>query len=112
MSYEVVFADRFKGSVKDLKKRYPNVADDIKGAIRELNDTPDIGKVIPRDYGARKLRVVNSSAKKGKSGGFRLIYFVQQLPRPEIWFLLLYSKGEKEDVSLTELAELVGSIDA
>jgi mRNA-degrading endonuclease RelE of RelBE toxin-antitoxin system len=82
----------------------------LKRAIKELQTDPKIGKVIPHDDGARKLRLANSSANKGKSGGFRLIYYVQELPKPILWFLLVYSKNEQEDVGSSELEKLVAAI--
>lgn len=98
MSYEVVFTDTFKDCVKHLKKRYPSVADDVKQAIHVLMGSPAVGNVIPNSNGVRKLRLRNSSVNKGKSGGFRLFYFVKDEPRATLWFLLLISKNEQEDV--------------
>jgi len=110
MSYEVVFSDSFQTSVKQLKKRYARVADDLKRAVHALQADPTIGNLIPDDYGARKLRLPNSSAQRGKSGGFRLIYYVQDDQRRALWLLLLYSKSDQENVSPSELRQLMGRL--
>ena len=110
MSYEVVFSDSFQTSVKQLKKRYARVADDLKRAVHALQADPTIGNLIPDDYGARKLRLPNSSAQRGKSGGFRLIYYVQDDQRRALWLLLLYSKSDQENVSPSELRQLMGQL--
>lgn len=109
MSYDVVPAESFQACVKQLKKRYQSIGEDLKVAIRSLQTDPTIGNVIPNGEGARKLRVRNSSANKGKSGGFRLIYLVQEVPRQRIVLLLVYSKSDQADVDLTELRRLIAS---
>ena len=110
MSFEVVPTESFQATVKQLKKRYVRVSEDLKQAIRSLQADPSIGNVIPKDYGARKLRLPNSSANRGKSGGFRLIYFVQQGQRPALWLLLIYSKSDQENVGLTELKNIMSDL--
>jgi mRNA-degrading endonuclease RelE of RelBE toxin-antitoxin system len=109
MSYEVVPAESFQACVKQLKKRYQSIAEDLKVAIRSLQADPAIGNVIPNGEGARKLRVRNSSANKGKSGCFRLIYLVQEVPRQRIVLLFVYSKSDQEDVELAELRRLIAT---
>lgn len=55
--------------------------------------------------GFAKLRVVDGRNNKGKSGGFRIIYF--DLPALEIVFLfLLYPKSVKENLSLEQVSAL------
>lgn len=81
MSYEVVLCDSFKRAVKYLEKRYPSVKDDVRNAIRRVLETPDAGDVIPGGHGVRKLRVANSDQRKGKSGGYRVLYYLASNPR-------------------------------
>jgi hypothetical protein len=64
----------------------------------ELLANPTKGKIVQGTGGARKLRMKLRGT--GKSGGARVIYYFVDL-KGEIWFLDLYQKKEKED--LTEI---------
>lgn len=55
----------------------------------------EVGKVIPRSGGCRKVRW--SKEGTGKSGGVRVIYFTK-LANGEIWLLVIYSKVVKENI--------------
>lgn len=109
-SYKVVLTDSFKRSIKRLKKRYRHVKDDVRLAIKALLVTPELGVQI--SFEARKLRVRNSDLKKGKSGGYRLLYFVSEPPEPTIYLLLLYAKSDQENVTQRELQRLLEEIES
>lgn len=72
-----------------------------------LLQDPESGDLIQGTGGLRKVRAAGRG--KGKRGGFRVIYL--DLPAVEkIYLLLLYEKGEKDDISPSEkkvLRELV-----
>ncbi len=56
---------------------------------------PEAGSLIKATGGVRKLRwrLPNS----GKSGGIRIIYYVQYEPN-EFWLLTLYAKSKQENI--------------
>jgi len=60
-----------------------------------LATNPEVGKVIPKSGGCRKIRW--SIAGTGKRGGTRIIYF-NRLPNEEIWLLAIYSKSVKGNI--------------
>ena len=62
---------------------------------------PDLGDLMPDSGGLRKLRWVESRRGKGKRGGVRVIYY-WYAPQRLIYFLLMYSKGEQDDLSVGE----------
>ena len=62
---------------------------------------PELGDLIPHSGGLRKLRWVEPRRGKGKRGGVRVIYY-WYAPQELIYFLLLYSKGEQDDLSAAE----------
>jgi mRNA-degrading endonuclease RelE of RelBE toxin-antitoxin system len=107
MSYEVVLCDSFKRAVKQFKKRYPNVTSDVSRAIQQLQDTPDAGDVIRGGKGTRKFRVENSDINKGKSGGYRMLYYVVDHPANVIYMITLYAKSDREDIPKNEVIELL-----
>jgi mRNA-degrading endonuclease RelE of RelBE toxin-antitoxin system len=110
MSYNVVLAPSFKQSVKKLQKRFRHVKDDVGVAVRVLLQTPRLGVVIPGGSGVRKLRVRNTDLSKGKRGGYRLLYYIEDQPVPTIYLLLLYAKSDREDVTRQELKQLLNEL--
>jgi mRNA-degrading endonuclease RelE of RelBE toxin-antitoxin system len=109
MSYSVFFASSFARTLKSLEKKYPHVRDDVRLAVQVLVNTPQIGTVIPGGNGIRKLRILNSDAARGKSGGYRLLYIVRP-DRTLICLLLIYSKSELTDITRRELSDLLDSL--
>lgn len=110
MSYSVVLTRPFKHSVEHLKKRFRHIKDDVRLAVEVLLQSPRLGVPIPGGAGVRKLRVLNSDLAKGKSGGYRLLYYVQDQPSPLLYLLLLYAKSDQEDVTRQELQRLLDEL--
>lgn len=75
-STQVFIADAFKREARDLKKRYRNIEADLQTLIEQLRNGGLPGDRIPgfTDYVVYKVRVKNSDIRKGKSGGYRVIY--------------------------------------
>ena len=69
-----------------------------------LIERPDVGAVIKNSGGVRKVRW--RAGGKGKSGGIRVIYYWAKADE-QTFFLTLYGKGEKEDLSATDLKRVV-----
>jgi len=109
MSHSFFFSNSFKRSLKLLDRKYPHVKDDVRVALRALEQPPQIGTVIPASGGIRKMRVRNSDAARGKSGGYRLLYVIRA-DRDLICLLLVYSKSDQSDVDRTELIDLLNSL--
>ena len=74
MPYEIFLPELFKRTLKDLKKKYPNVIQDLKTALRVVESNPELGRTLHGFADVKKLRVQNSDVTKGKRGGYRLIY--------------------------------------
>lgn len=80
--------------------------DDEYGELqKELNANPAAGDIIPHSGGLRKVRW--RSAAKGKRGGIRVIYY-WYVNEDEIYMLLAYGKGIKDDLTAKELKILRG----
>ena len=70
---------------------------------------PEAGDVIKQTGGLRKLRWSQERRGKGKRGGVRVIYY-WHATRSLIYMLLVYSKDERDDLSVAQrkaLARLV-----
>ncbi len=70
---------------------------------QELIFNPTAGDVIKGSGGLRKIRW--KSARGGKRGGVRIIYYWQKSDE-EIYLLLAYGKNEKDDLTSKELRTL------
>ena len=111
---KVIPTERFKKDVKYYicKKKYKNILSDIKSVVVELEAGNFIGdefEDISVDGRAFKVRAANSSAKVGKSNGFRIIYYVVQ--DDKVYLLTIYSK--KDDVKIptdNEIKDLIRKI--
>jgi hypothetical protein len=68
-----------------------------------LVNKPDVGKVIPRSGGLRKLRW--SARGHGKRGGIRVIYYWCML-KDTLLLLFAYSKSEQDDLTSAQLRQL------
>ncbi len=110
MSYRIVLSSTFKNSVQKLERRFRHVKEDVKIAVQTLLEMPRLGVVIPGGSGVRKLRVRNTDIQKGKRGGYRLLYYVENEPEQKIFLLLLYAKSDREDVDKKELEQLIGEV--
>ena len=56
---------------------------------------PEAGKIIKGTGGVRKLRWKRLNT--GKSGGVRIIYYVQYNPN-EFWLLTIYAKSKQDTI--------------
>ncbi len=56
-----------------------------------------------------KIRLKSSDMSKGKSGSFRVIYYVI-FEDSKIYLLTIYSKGEKENISWEEIERVLNQI--
>lgn len=102
-----IFAD----SLSAIKKVFPNVeADLIESAKNVTFDEAFEKNYTLSDSGVAKiikLRVPNSSQNKGKSAGFRVVYFITKRTN-EVVFLTIFSKtgkGGKSNIPKSEIKE-------
>ena len=110
MPYNVQLTSSFKRSVKKLKRRYPHIQDDIREGIEVLLHTPQLGVIVSGSGGIRKVRLANRDARRGKSGGYRLLYYLEDEETQALYLLLVYSKSDRENVTKRELKQLLDEI--
>jgi hypothetical protein len=94
----------FRESLQFTKKLKGCLTDDNYFELQEfLLANPTKGDIIPNGGGLRKIRW--RAAGRGKSGGFRVIYYLATA-QGYIYFLDIYAKNEKEDLSKEQLRQL------
>ena len=77
--------------------------DDMIRLENELLANPKVGAVLKGTKGARKMRF--SFQHRGKSGSARVIYVDFEISR-DIYFVDVFAKSEKENISAEERNEL------
>lgn len=73
-----------------------------------LLDNPEAGKVVAGSGGVRKLRW--AAPGRGKSGGYRVIYFVKRAPGV-ILMLTMYAKNMTDNIPGHLLAQIRKEVD-
>jgi len=98
-----VFLRRLRG----LLKTYPGVISDIAPVIDSLKRGETPGDRVPRVKGRPifKVRLPNRDAQSGKSGGYRLLYYL--IDREQRLLLTIYSKTDQSDIAPEELTRIV-----
>ena len=103
---EIQLTSEFQRKLKALAKKYRKIQTDLQPILEQLqigaflgNQIPDIGFVVI------KVRLKNSDSQKGKSGGYRLIYWIVS---PEVIVLLdIYSKSDQSDIEVDEIRQII-----
>ena len=90
-------SNAFDREAKRLARRFPSLGAEVEQLITRLeqDDRPGV-KLAGIGYEAYKVRLPNRSARRGKSGGFRVIY--QEKSGRLVLLLLVYSKTERADI--------------
>jgi mRNA-degrading endonuclease RelE of RelBE toxin-antitoxin system len=107
--FSVRFADEFEKELYRLSKKYRNIQRDVEPIIQQLEQGIILGDRLA-GFGSEiyvyKLRVKNSDIQKGKSAGYRLIYLLESAT--SILLLTIYSKAEKEDITVNGINSILG----
>ena len=114
MTVTVQIAKSFRTAAKPLLKKYPSLAKDLLGLEAELISNPKLG--TPLGNNSYKIRLKVSSKGKGKSGGARVISFVETILIGEVsakdedvivTLIIIYDKAETATISDKELKKLI-----
>ena len=102
----IYYSAAFKRQVKRLVQRYPKIRDDIQPTINALESGKTPGNRI-QGTGCvlYKVRIKNTSAARGKSGGYRIIYYLQTAN--DVLLVTIYSKSEQSDITTSELLSII-----
>ena len=107
---QVEASQTFNRNLRSLAKRYRSIRNDIQPVIEQLERGELLGDQISGiGYEVFKLRVRNSDIQKGKSGGYRLIYYVKTVEG--IILLTIYTKSEQADMAVDEIRSINADYD-
>jgi len=103
---QVEVSPTFKRNLRTLAKKYRSIRNDIQPIIEQLERGELPGDQIPEiGYVVFKLRVRNSDIQKGKSGGYRLIYYIKTATA--IILLTIYAKSEQVDIAADDIRSII-----
>ena len=100
MSYKIIPTEYFKQQVRNFKKDYTHIRQDLKELHRMLKDNPKSGKPLGKKV--YKIRLKSTDISKGKRGGFRVISYVVDKSK-KIRLLTIYAKPKKSSISDDEI---------
>ena len=117
MKVTINVTDAFIRLAKPLIKKYPSLKSELSDLETELLKSPRLGEPLGND--SYKIRLVVHSKGKGKSGGLRVISYVetiliisnnQKLEQIEVNLISIYDKSKTSTLSNQEIKNLIHNI--
>jgi mRNA-degrading endonuclease RelE of RelBE toxin-antitoxin system len=103
---QITFTPEFKRNLRQPSKKYHHIKTDLQPIINELTNAKKPGDQVPQvRYEAFKVWAKHSDARKGKSGGYRLIYFVKS--QSEVVLVTVYSKTKQADITAEQIRQII-----
>lgn len=102
----VSYSDAFKRQLRRLSRKYRRIRSDVQPLITQLEagETPG-DQVQGVGYTVYKVRLRNRDAQRGKSGGYRIIYYLPT--QDDVLLVSIYSKTEQSDIDDAEVARII-----
>jgi hypothetical protein len=110
MKFEIITTPTFDKEFKRLKKKYNSLPNDLEIFEKELLGNTNIG--IDLGGNIRKVRVAVKSKNKGKSSGIRVITYsvIFKITDGIIFLVTLFDKSERENISDSEIKQIIKEI--
>jgi mRNA-degrading endonuclease RelE of RelBE toxin-antitoxin system len=103
---EVEVSEKLKRDLRILSKRYRRIRSDVQPIVEQLQAGEMLGSQVPGvGYPIFKVRIKNSDIQKGKSGGYRLIYYLKTVEK--IILITIYSKSDQADITADEIRSII-----
>ena len=103
---EITLTSRFRKNLKKLSKRYRLIRSDLEPLISQLQSGKLPGdQIVGSGLTLFKVRLKNSNIQKGKSAGYRVVYYTKT--KEKITLVTIYSKSDRADVSVSEVEAIL-----
>ena len=110
MNYQYLTTEAFDRQTRKLSRKYRNIHLDITAFQKDFDAGRVRGMPIPGLEGkVYKIRVKSTDMKRGKRGGFRIIYYLQE--EELVVLLTIYAKVEREDIPVKEIQEILDELE-
>jgi len=101
----------FQRDFKRLQRKYRNLGADLGTLLENLQAGSFDGDAVPGfAHQIYKARVRSSDQSKGKSGGFRVIYYVVTDDQ-EVFLLTIYAKAKQENINAKTINQLLSQLE-
>ena len=107
MNFNIITLPFFDKQLKRLVKKYPSLKKEYTDLINSLVSNPETG--VPIGDHCYKIRLAIASKGKGKSGGARIITYLQVVNKV-VYLVSIYDKNEQDNIQDIELKELIKTI--
>ncbi len=105
-SIEIFLTSRFKKDLSQLAKRYRSIRKDLEPLIEQLKSGEILGDQISGlNNQVFKVRLKNSYIQKGKSAGYRVIYYVKT--EISVVLVTIYSKSDTSDIENNVIEKII-----
>jgi len=102
----ISYTPEFKRNLRRLAKKYRQIRSDLDPLLQQLQAGDLVGEQIPRlEYTLFKVRVRNRNLQKGKSAGYRVIYYLKTTT--QIILVTIYSKSEQGDITAEQIHRIL-----
>ena len=114
MSVRIITTDNFRREARKLIKKYRSLKGELLELSKELEENPRKGIKIGEEV--YKIRLAVKSKGRGKSGGLRVITYVEAIVQElddeniALYLLSIYDKSDYENISDKLLRSLVQEI--
>lgn len=106
---EILFSPTFEQDIDELEGDYPGALAEVEKLVIRLKRGETSGdRVQGVGKPAYKVRLPNKVANRGKSGGFRVVYYVQMSNM--IWLVTMYSKTRQTDISPQVIRSIIDKL--
>jgi len=113
MNVNVILTPNFEKEAKKLIKKYRSLKQELLELTVELKAQPRLGTQIKENV--YKIRLAVRSKGKGKSGGMRIITYVetelvQKAEQTDVYLLSIYDKFSRENISDQIIEQIIDEI--
>ncbi|MFW0717815.1 type II toxin-antitoxin system RelE/ParE family toxin [Pedobacter sp. N23S346] len=103
---KIIYSPIFIKKAKQLKKKHLSLVSDLTQLESILKNNPKTG--IDLGNGIFKIRLAIKSKGRGKSGGYRVITYIQT--EDEIVMIYIYDKSEEATISKKDIQNIINSL--
>lgn len=107
---QIALTPRFQKDLRTLAKCYRSIRSDLQSLITQLQAGQTPGdRIMGVKYQVFKVRLKNTDVQRGKSGGYRVIYYVKT--RESIILATIYSKSDRSDVNNSIIEDAIAQFE-
>jgi mRNA-degrading endonuclease RelE of RelBE toxin-antitoxin system len=102
----VSYSEAFERQLKRLSHRYRHIRSDVQPILDQLEAGETPGERIQGlGYTVYKVRARSTDARRGKSGGYRIIYYLKT--DTDLLLVTIYSKSEQSDIGAEDVLRII-----